>query len=99
MFFSLISFIFSIVLVTNLGVRVLIGFTVVLMFFGGPFILKLTPKTPSPILLQIKIFPTTGIQPITLLTVLAGIKVPFRLTNSFFTTYPSINKDIAGPIA
>ena len=33
----------------NLGVKVLIGFTVVSSFLGGPFILKLTPKTPSPV--------------------------------------------------
>ena len=32
----------------NLGVKVFIGLTVVFRFFGGPLILKLTPKTPSP---------------------------------------------------
>ena len=32
----------------NLGVNVLMGLTVVLRSLGGPLILKLTPKTPSP---------------------------------------------------
>ena len=41
----------------NLGVRVLTGFTVVFNFFGGPLILKLTPKTPSP-----TFFPTKYLQ-------------------------------------
>jgi len=48
-------FIFSKALTINLGVKVLIGFTVVLISFGGPFILKLTPTTPSPVF-----FPTPG---------------------------------------
>ena len=39
-------FIFSNVLVINLGVNVLIGFTDVSRFLGGPLILKLTPNTP-----------------------------------------------------
>ena len=38
----------------NLGVRVLTGFTVVFNFFGGPLILKLTPKTPSPTFFLLK---------------------------------------------
>ena len=60
-----------------------------MIFLGGPFILKLTPKTPSPTWLPTKIFPTKGIQPITLLTVLAGIKVPLKLTIFPLSTYPS----------
>ena len=63
---------FSRVLVINLGVNVLIGLTVVLRFLGDPFILKLTPKTPSPIFLPTKIFPIIGIEPIALFNVVAG---------------------------
>ena len=47
--------------VINLGVNVFIGLTVVFKFLGGPLILKLTPKTPSPTFFPIKISPTTGI--------------------------------------
>ena len=67
----------------NLGVRVLIGLTVVDRFFGGPFILKLTPKTPSPVLSPINIFPSRGIEAIDLLIVVAGTNVPLKLTNFF----------------
>ena len=73
--------IFSRVLVINLGVNVFIGFTEVLRSFGGPFILKLTPKTPSPVLSPTKIFPNNGILLIVLFIVVAGTKVPLRLTN------------------
>ena len=59
--------IFSNVLVINLGVSVLIGFTEVSKFLGGPFILKLTPKTPSPVFFPTKILPNKGIDPIVLL--------------------------------
>ena len=31
-------------------------------FFGGPFILKLTPKTPSPVLSPTSILPSNGIE-------------------------------------
>ena len=91
--------IFSKVLVINLGVNVFIGFTVVSSFFGGPLILKLTPKTPSPVFFPTNIFPTTGIEPITLFTVVAGTNVPLRLINLPFSTYPSIKIEIAGPMA
>ena len=37
------------------------GLTVVDKFFGGPFILKLTPKTPSPVFSPISILPNNGI--------------------------------------
>ena len=60
----------------NLGVKVLIGLTVVFNFFGGPFILKLTPKTPSPVFFPTNILPRNGIDPITLFNVVAGTKVP-----------------------
>ena len=49
------------VLVLNLGVKVLIGFTVVFKSFGGPLILKLTPKIPSPTSLGITMLPITAI--------------------------------------
>ena len=75
------------------------GFTVVSSFFGGPLILKLTPKTPSPVFLPTNIFPTTGIEPITLFIVVAGTKLPLRLIYLSFSTYPSIKIEIAGPIA
>ena len=68
----------------NLGVKVLIGLTVVSRFFGGPFILKLTPKTPSPVLEPTNILPRTGIELTTLLIVDAGTKVPLKLINLFF---------------
>ena len=76
--------IFSIVLVINLGVKDLIGFTVVLIFFGGPFNLKLTPKTPSPVFFPTRISPNIGIDPTNLLIVVAGTSVPLKLINSFF---------------
>ena len=59
--FILIFFIFSKVLVINLGVKVLIGFTVVFKSFGGPLTLKLTPKTPSPVFFPTRILPINGI--------------------------------------
>ena len=68
----------------NLGVNVLIGFTVVSKFLGGPFILKLTPNTPSPVLEPTSIFPKIGILPIALFIVVAGTSVPRRLINLFF---------------
>ena len=52
-------------------------------FFGGPFILKLTPKTPSPVFSPINILPSSGIEAIDLFTVVAGTNVPLRLTNFF----------------
>ena len=76
--------IFSKVLVINLGVKVLIGLTEVFKFFGGPLILKLTPKTPSPTFLPTKISPSKGIDPIALLIVVAGTRVPLRLINLSF---------------
>ena len=48
----------------NLGVKVLIGLTVVFISSGGPFILKLTPTTPSPVFFPTRISPTTGIDAI-----------------------------------
>ena len=66
----------------NLGVKVLIGLTVVFKSFGGPFILKLTPKTPSPVFLPISISPKIGIDPITLFKVVAGTRVPLKLIKS-----------------
>ena len=71
----------------------------VLSFFGGPFILKLTPKTPSPTFFPTKIFPNKGILEIVLLIVVAGTKVPLKLVNLFYSIYPSISIEIAGPIA
>ena len=59
------------------------GFTVVLRSFGGPLILKLTPKTPSPVFFPTKIFPNIGIEPTNLFMVVAGTNVPLRLTKSF----------------
>ena len=50
------------------------------MSLGGPFILKLTPTTPSPVFLPTKISPTTGIEAIIALSFVAGTKVPLRLT-------------------
>ena len=91
--------IFYIVRVINLGVNVLIGFTVVSSFLGGPLILKLTPKTPSPVLSPTKILPRTGIELIVLLIVVAGTSVPLRLISLSSSTYPLINIEIAGPIA
>ena len=67
----------------NLGVRVFTGFTDVFNLFGGPFILKLTPKTPSPVFEPTSILPKTGIEPIALLIVVAGTKVPLRLITLF----------------
>jgi len=83
----------------NLGVRVFTGFTVVFNLFGGPFILKLTPKTPSPTFFPTKISPRRGIEDIVLLIVVAGTIVPLRLTKSSLSIYPYINKEIAGPMA
>jgi len=77
----------------------LIGFTVVFKSFGGPLILKLTPKIPSPILSPIKIFPNKGMDAIDLFIVVAGTNVPLKLTNFLFSIYPSINIETAGPIA
>ena len=91
--------IFSRVLVINLGVKVFIGFTEVSSFFGGPFILKLTPNTPSPVFDPTKILPKTGKEPINLFIVVAGTNVPLKLTSLFFFSYPSTKIEIAGPIA
>tara|TARA_A100001388_G_C28653704_1_gene443253 strand:+ start:275 stop:466 length:192 start_codon:yes stop_codon:yes gene_type:complete len=57
----------------------LIGLTDVFRSFGGPLILKLTPKTPSPILFPTKISPNKGIFDIVLFIVVAGTRVPLRL--------------------
>ena len=65
----------------NLGVNVLIGLTVVFRFCGGPLILKLTPKTPSPIFLPTNMSPNIGIFEIVLFIVVAGTKVPLKLVN------------------
>ena len=62
----------------------LTGLTVVLIFPGIPFILKLTPKTPSPTLLPTNILPTIGIFETRLFKVLAGTNVPLRLTSPVF---------------
>ena len=83
----------------NLGVKVLIGFTVVLIFFGGPFILKLTPTTPSPVFFPTKISPTTGIDAISEFSLVAGTKVPRKLTVFPLSTYPSNKIETAGPNA
>jgi len=72
--------------VINRGVNVLIGFTVVSRFLGGPLILKLTPKTPSPDLDPTSIFPKKGIDPIILFKVVAGTKVPLKLITLSFST-------------
>ena len=47
-----------------------------LSFFGGPFTLKLTPKTPSPTFLPISKSPIKGIEAMDLLIVVAGTNVP-----------------------
>ena len=60
------------------------GFTVVSVFLGGPLILKLTPNTPSPVFEPTKILPNIGIDPTTLLIVVAGTNVPLKLTSFFF---------------
>ena len=79
--FSFFCFlIFSTALTINLGVKVLIGFTVVLISFGEPFILKLTPTTPSPVFFPTRISPTTGIEAIIEFNLVAGTKVPRKLT-------------------
>ena len=65
----------------NLGVRVLIGFTVVSKLPGGPLILKLTPKTPSPTFSN-QYISINGIDEIVLFTVVAGTNVPLKLINS-----------------
>ena len=67
----------------NLGVKVFTGLTVVFKLSGSPLILKLIPKSPSPILLPIKISPITGIFEIILLSVFAGTKVPLKLIKPF----------------
>ena len=86
---NLINFflIFSNVRVINLGVKVLIGFTVVSKLPGGPFILKLTPKTPSPTFFPTNISPINGIDEIVLLIVVAGTNVPLKLINFFSFEY------------
>ena len=68
----------------NLGVSVLIGFTVVLRSSGNPLTLKLIPNTPSPIFLPTKISPTTGIFAIKLFKVFAGTSVPLKLIRPLF---------------
>ena len=83
----------------NLGVKVFIGLTVVSKSFGGPLILKLTPKTPSPTFFPISESPINGIQAIDLLIVVAGTKVPLKLIKLSAAMYPSNKIDIAGPIA
>ena len=84
----------------NLGVIVLTGLTVVLMFPGKPFILKLTPKTPSPTLFPTSMLPIIGIFETSLFKVLAGTNVPLRLINPvFFSIYPFMCKDTLVPKA
>ena len=61
----------------------LLGFTVVSSFFGGPFTLKLTPKTPSPTFFPISKSPIKGIEAMDLLIVVAGTSVPLKLIKSF----------------
>ncbi len=90
---------FSSVIVINVGINVLTGMTVVDRFFGGPFILKLTTKIPYHVFSPINILPSKGIEAIDLFIVVAGTNVPFKLTNFFDSIYPSINIEIAGPIA
>ena len=63
----------------------MIGLTEVLSFLGGPLILKLTPKTPSPIFFPTNISPKRGIDDIVRFIVVAGTKVPRKLTNLFFS--------------
>ena len=77
---------------------VLIGLIVVLIFPWGPFILKLTPNSPSPTSFGITISPKTGIFEINLLKVLAGTKVPLKLVKAW-SWYPSIKTEILGPSA
>ena len=60
-----------------------------MIFFGGPFILKLTPTTPSPVFFPTKISPTSGIDAIIELSFVAGTKVPLKLTILPLSTYPS----------
>ena len=50
---------------------------------GGPLILKLTPKTPSPTFLPTKMLPINGIELIVLLIVVAGTNVPLKLIRLF----------------
>ena len=73
----------------NLGVKVFIGFTVVSKSLGGPLILKLTPKTPSPTFFPISRSPSKGIEAIVLLIVVAGTKVPLKLISLSSSMYPS----------
>ena len=77
--------IISRVLVINLGVSVFIGLTELFKSFGGPLILKLTPNTPSPVLLPTKMLPSKGILDIVLLIVVAGTKVPLKLVTVSFS--------------
>ena len=60
---------------------VLIGFIVVFILPGGPFILKLMPNSPSPASFGMIILPSTGILEINLFRFFAGTKVPLRLVN------------------
>ena len=75
---------------------VLTGFTVVLRSFGGPLILKLTPKTPSPVFFPTKIFPTIGILEIVLLKAIedkilsfAAESFPFRSDTGLLSAKPN----------
>ena len=63
----------------NLGVKVFIGLTVLFKSFGGPFIWKLTPNIPSPVLLPTKILPSSGILAIFLLIVVNVVHASVRL--------------------
>ena len=54
-------------------------------FFGGPFILKLTPNTPSPTFFPTRMSPINGIELIVLLIVVAGTKVPLKLIKFSFS--------------
>ena len=83
----------------NLGVKDFIGFTDVSKSLGGPLILKLTPKTPSPTFFPMSKSPIKGKEAIDLLIVVAGTSVPLKLINLSSSIYPYNNIDIAGPIA
>ena len=61
--------------------------------------MKLTPTTPSPIFFPTKISPTTGIEAIIELSLVAGINVPRKLIIFPLSTYPSSKIETAGPIA
>ena len=60
----------------------------VLRSFGGPFILKLTPNTPSPVFFPTSISPRIGIEPTNLFIVVAGTRVPLKLTRLPPWIYP-----------